>query len=100
MPASPRYLLLFMGQSTFEGTLSLEHSIDCWQQVTIALNHHLGKLCDVEYSFRSPVLSDAGVMYDALPRADAVLFWGVPQNWQRFRRGRLARATGCQAIVT
>ena len=93
------YSLLFLGHQTFKGTLSLEDSVDCWQQVTIALHNRLKGLEHVHYSFRDNHPGHFG-FYRRLPRADAVLFWGVPQTWMRYDHTRLKRATGCRAIIT
>jgi hypothetical protein len=94
-----RYSLLFLGHQTFKGTLLLEDSIDCWQQVTIALHNCLKELEDVDYSFRDNHAAHPG-FYSQLPKVDAVLFWGVPQIWIHYDHRRMKRATGCKAVIT
>ncbi|PYK92193.1 MAG: hypothetical protein DME36_14265 [Verrucomicrobia bacterium] len=93
------YSLLLLGHQTFKGTLSLDDSTDCWQQVTIALHNCLKELKHVDYWFRDNHPNNFG-FYDGLPRVDAVLFWGMPHVWQRYDRSLLKRATGCRAIIT
>jgi hypothetical protein len=93
------YSLLFLGHQTFKGTLSLENSISCWQQVTIALHNCLKGLEHVDYSFRDNRSDDLG-FYSRLPKVDAVLFWGVPQIWMHYDHARFKRATGCRTIIT
>jgi hypothetical protein len=93
------YSLLFLGCQTFKGTLSLEDSIDCWQQVTVVLHNCLQSLEQVAYSFRDNN-SRCFEFYSRLPKVDAVLFWGVPQTWMSYDHKRLREATGCRAIIT
>jgi hypothetical protein len=93
------YSLLFLGHEPFKRTLSLDHSIDCWQQVTVVLHSCLNRLEHVHYSFRDNFAGRSG-FYDELPQVDAVLFWGVPQIWTSYDHRRLRRATECRAIIT
>jgi hypothetical protein len=93
------YSLLFLGHQTFKGTLSLEDSTDCWQQVTISLHGCLRNIPHVNYSFRDNHPDNLG-SYNQLPKVDAVLFWGIPQTWMSYDHARLKRATGCRAIIT
>jgi hypothetical protein len=98
--ASPRpYSLLFLGHQPFKGTLSLDYSIDCWQQVTVVLHSCLNCLEHVQYSFRDNYAGRSG-FYDELPQVDAVLFWGVPQIWTSYDYRRLRQATGSRAVIT
>lgn len=94
------YSLLFLGHSPWNGTPLLEDSIDCWQQITIALDTALNGLEHVDYNFRSGQPADFTLFYAGLPRVNAILFWRVPQIWQRYKRRQLRQATGCRAIIT
>jgi hypothetical protein len=94
-----KYSLLFLGQQTRNGTLSLDDSIDCWQQTTVALHSCLGGLDDVRYSFREN-RPDHPHFYTQLPKVDAILYWGVPQVWMSYDHSRLRQLTGCRAIIT
>lgn len=98
-PALRPYSLLFLGHQPFTNTLSLDDSINCFQQVTVVLHNCLNRLEHVHHSFRHNY-AESSKFYDGLPQVDAVLFWGVPQIWMSYDHRRLRRATGCQAIIT
>jgi len=94
------YSLLFLGHQTFQGTLSLDKSIDCWQQVTVVLHTCFKRLEHVHCSFRDNHAAGRSAFYDELPKVDGILFWGVPQIWMSYDHRRLRRMTQCRAIIT
>src|SRR5258705_13900155 len=100
--AAPQpYSLLFFGHDTVRTRLALDECVDCYQQVTLALDHHLKQLPHIKYGFFDNQPRKFGWNYRRLPRADVVLFLGFPTRWTyAFDRERLKRATRCKAIIT
>lgn len=97
---APCYSVLFLGRHTDRRTLLFKDSTDCWRQVTIALHAALDRLRNVACTFRDNQKNERSDFYDGLPKADGVLFWGLPNTWLCYDHQRLRQTTGCRAIIT
>lgn len=92
------YTLLFLGRQTDKKDLDINHSTECWHQITIALYESV-KALGVNIIFHQ-VHYPNELNYDLLPKADAVLFLGLTESWEELKKDKVRQVTGCKKLFT
>jgi hypothetical protein len=92
------YILLLLGRQTDKGDLDIAHSTECWHQITIALYESF-KALGINIIFHQ-VHYPNEIIWNDLPKADAVLFLGLTESWEELKKDKVRQVTSCKKLFT
>jgi hypothetical protein len=95
------YKLLILGRQTPKKNWEMADSDDCWGQMTISLLEEFKKVSHIstEIAHIHHPKRD-GYDYEKLPKADAVLFCGLPVTFDQIDLAKLKMATGYKKMFS